>query len=65
MVKYKGHNILLEGTKRGLSSVLGKDSKGTDEVNNIIDDCFVAFDGDSNDNDNAIIPRDSKYIVAI
>ena len=37
----------------------------TDEVNNVIDGCFVAFDGASNDNYNAVPPRYSKASVSI
>ena len=31
----------------------------------IIRGCFVAFYGDSNDNENVVLPRYGKYIVAI
>ena len=60
-----GGTIFLAGSKGGLASGPRKQFKDTDEGNNIIDGCFVAFFGASNDNDNAILPRYGKDIVAI
>ena len=53
------------GSKGGLTAGIRKDFKYIDEVNNIMYSCFVAFDVASNDIDNSIIPRVSKYIVEI
>ena len=62
-MKCKGGNILLVGAKGGITAGIRKDFKYIDEVNNIIYSCFVAFDVDSNNIDNSIIPRVGKYIV--
>ena len=64
-MKSDGDNILLSGSKGGISSGPKKEFKDTEEGKKRIDGCFVAFDGASNNNDNAILPRDGKYIVAI
>ena len=65
IVTCKGVNIFLVRIKGGLESGLRKDFKSTDEANKRISGCFDVLEGDSNDNDNYIIPRDGKYIVAI
>ena len=49
-MKYKEDNIFLEVAKGGLASGISKDIKDTDEGNNRIGGCFIAFDGYSNDN---------------
>ena len=65
IVECKGNNIFLEGAKGGIVPVLIKGFKENDEGNKIFDGCFVAFYGDSNDNENTILPRYGKYIVEI
>ena len=65
ILKCKGGDIFLEGAKGGLASGLRKEFKGTDDGNKTKYEWFVAFDGDSNDNDNVILPRYGKEIVAI
>ena len=65
IVKYKCGNVFLDGRKVGLAYVMRKWFKYTDEGNKIIDGFFVAFYGDSNDNKNAILPRNGKDIVSI
>ena len=62
-MKCKGGNILLVGAKGGLAAGLREDFKYIYELNNKIYSCFVAFDVDSNNIDNSIIPRVGKYIV--
>ena len=44
IVKCKGSNIFLKGSKVGLEYLLRKEFKETDKENKIISDCFVAFD---------------------
>ena len=55
----------MEGEKGGLVYIPRKEFKENDDGHNRIDGCFVEFDGASKNNDNAILPRDGKYIVAI
>ena len=55
----------MSGAKLGLASKMKGEFKETGEGNRRIDGCFVAFYGSSNDNKNAILSRDGKYIVAI
>ena len=50
-MKCKGDNIFLEGAKGGLASGLRKEFNDNDEEKKINVGCFVAFSGDSNDND--------------
>ena len=51
IVKCKGGNIFMEGAKGGLASGLRKEFNDNDEEKKINVGCFVAFSGDSNDND--------------
>ena len=64
-MKFKEDNIFLAGANGGILYGPRKDFKDTDKGNNRIDVCSVAFYGDSNYNNNAILPRDGKYVVEI
>ena len=64
-MKCKGDNIFREGAKGGIAYGIRKEFKYTGEGNKRIDICFVAFDGDSNDNDNAILSKHGRDIAEI